>query len=102
MGPYAGVDYNSPYIIVNSLVSYPPHYKGKGVKWGRSFLEVEYICICLLISKSTNRKREEYGEVVGNGGGLTLCLYYRHFREGVRADLMSLNRHFMEHGQSHA
>jgi hypothetical protein len=24
MGPYAVVDYNSPYLIVNSLVSYPP------------------------------------------------------------------------------
>jgi hypothetical protein len=24
MGPYAGVDYNSPYLIVNSIVSYPP------------------------------------------------------------------------------
>jgi hypothetical protein len=24
MGPYAGVDFNSPYLIVNSVVSYPP------------------------------------------------------------------------------
>ncbi len=24
MGPYAGVDYKSPYLIVNSVVSYPP------------------------------------------------------------------------------
>jgi hypothetical protein len=23
MGPYAGVDYNSPYLIVKSVVSYP-------------------------------------------------------------------------------
>ena len=23
-GPYAGVDYNLPYLIVNSIVSYPP------------------------------------------------------------------------------
>jgi hypothetical protein len=23
MGPYAGVDYNSPYRIINSIVSYP-------------------------------------------------------------------------------
>ncbi len=31
MGPYAGVDYNSPYQIVNSAVSYPPPlYKDKG------------------------------------------------------------------------
>jgi hypothetical protein len=24
MGPYAGVDYNSPYLIVKFVVSYPP------------------------------------------------------------------------------
>ncbi len=24
MGPYARFDYNSPYLIVNALVSYPP------------------------------------------------------------------------------
>jgi hypothetical protein len=52
MGPYAGVDYNSPYLIVNSLVSYSPHYKGKGVDLGRSLLLVEHICIYLLISKT--------------------------------------------------
>jgi hypothetical protein len=40
------------------------HYKGKGVQWERSLLLVEHICICLLISKTTNRKREstEKGE----------------------------------------
>jgi hypothetical protein len=29
MGPYAGVDYNSPYLIVNSIVIYAlhTHYK---------------------------------------------------------------------------
>jgi hypothetical protein len=31
MGPYAGVDYNSPYLIVNSVVSYlPPLQRGRG------------------------------------------------------------------------
>jgi hypothetical protein len=33
MEPYVGVDYNSPYLIVNSAVSYPPPpppTKGKG------------------------------------------------------------------------
>jgi hypothetical protein len=29
-----------------------------GVELGRSLLLVELICICLLISKTTNRKRE--------------------------------------------
>ncbi len=42
-----------------------------------------HLYICLLISKTTNRKREK-----GRGRG----------REGVRADIMSLNRHFIEHG----
>jgi hypothetical protein len=66
-GPYAGVDFNSSYLIVNSVVSYPPHYKVKGVEWGRSLLLVEHICICLQISKTTNRKREsrEKGEARG-------------------------------------
>ncbi len=47
VGPYAGVDYNSPNLIVNSIVSYPihPHYKGKRVEWGKSLLLVEHICI---------------------------------------------------------
>jgi hypothetical protein len=61
MGPYAGVDYNSSYLIVNSVVSYPmdnihPHYKGTGVELRRSLQLVEHICICLLIFKTTNRK----------------------------------------------
>ncbi len=67
---YAGVDYNSPNLIVNSVVSYPPPTtKGKG----RSGEDLSY---CLLISITTNRKG----------------------REGVSADLTSSNWHFMEHG----
>ncbi len=31
MGPFAGVNYNSPYFIVNSVVSYPPpQHREKG------------------------------------------------------------------------
>jgi hypothetical protein len=52
MGPYAGVDYNLPNLIVNSTVSYPPPLQREGVEWGRSFLLVEHISICLLISKT--------------------------------------------------
>jgi hypothetical protein len=54
MEPYAGVDYSSPYLIVNSVVSYTynTQEEGKGVEWGRSFLLVEHICICLVISKT--------------------------------------------------
>jgi hypothetical protein len=38
---YAGVDYNSSYLIVNSIVSYPyPHYKGTGAEWEKSLLLV--------------------------------------------------------------
>jgi hypothetical protein len=76
MGPYAGVDYNSPYLIVK-FVAIHPHYKGKVVELGRSLLLVEHICICLLISKTTNRNRRG--------------------KEGVTADLISFNKHFMEH-----
>jgi hypothetical protein len=65
--------YYSPYLIVNSVVSL---YKGKVMEWGRSY-------ICLIISKTTNRKREGR-------------------REEVRAYVLSLNRHFMKHGQPHA
>jgi hypothetical protein len=43
MGPYAGVDYNSPYLIVNSGVTIHNHYKGKCVEWGSSLLLVENI-----------------------------------------------------------
>jgi hypothetical protein len=79
MGPYAGVDYNSLYLylIVKSTPwsAIHPQFKGKGVDWGRSFLLVEHVCICLLISKQTIGK----GRVRRREG------------EGARADLMSLN-----------
>ena len=54
---YAGVDYNSNYLIVYFIVSYPPPQQ-------RSLLLAEHFCICLLIFKTTNRKREsmEKGE----------------------------------------
>ncbi len=40
----------------------------------------EHICICLLIS-------------------ITSFFLYKHmYREGVRAKIMSMNRHFIEHG----
>jgi hypothetical protein len=32
MGPYAGVDYNSSYLKVNSVVSYPPPLQRDGVE----------------------------------------------------------------------
>jgi hypothetical protein len=55
MGPYARVDYNSHYLLVNSVVSYPSHCKGKWVGWGIFLQLVEYIGI----SKTTNRTREK-------------------------------------------
>jgi hypothetical protein len=69
MRPYAGVDYNSPYFTVNFVVSYqnPPPLQREKVEWRRSLLSVEHICICLLIFKTTNKKREstEKGEEMG-------------------------------------
>jgi hypothetical protein len=45
-GPYAGVDYYSPYLIVNSVVSYPPPLQRE---WGgvAKLAVVELFCICL-------------------------------------------------------
>jgi hypothetical protein len=63
MGPYAGVDYNSPYLIVNSVVSYPPHYKWKGVEWENLYLYA--------ISKTGLLSNHKYREVGWNGGELT-------------------------------
>jgi hypothetical protein len=48
---YAGVDYNSNYLIVYLIVSFPPLQQ-------RFLLLAEHICICLLIFKTTKRKRE--------------------------------------------
>jgi hypothetical protein len=76
MGPYARVEYNRTYLIVLSVVSYPSHYKGKGVEWGRSLLLVEHICICLQISKTGFLCKHKYRE---GGRGM----------EGVKTDLMS-------------
>ncbi len=86
MGPgtHAGVDYNSLDLIVNSVVSYPPPIQKTGVEWGRSLILDEHFCICLLSSKQPIRK----GRV------------WKREREGARAYLKSLNRHFMEHGQT--
>jgi hypothetical protein len=66
MGPYAGADYNSPYFIVNSVVRYPPPLQREKGGVGKISL-VEHIFIRLLISKTTNRKRNstEKGEGVG-------------------------------------
>ncbi len=50
------------------------------VEWGRSLLQFEHICICRLISKTR------------------FFLFKHKYREGVRAKIMSMNRHFIEHG----
>jgi hypothetical protein len=67
MGLNAGVDSNSPYLKVNSVVSYlhPPLQRERGGA-GKIFLLAELICICLLVYKTTNRKRER-GEGEGRG-----------------------------------
>jgi hypothetical protein len=49
MGPYAGVDYKSPYLIVNSVVSYPPPLQREGavgkispIGWAHSYLSANF------------------------------------------------------------
>jgi hypothetical protein len=66
MGPYAGVDYNSPYLTVNPVVINPSPPQ-KGVEWERSLLLVEHSGICMLISKTPNMKRERGGRGDGRG-----------------------------------
>ncbi len=51
---------------MNSATAIHPHYKGKGVEWGKSLLLVEHIWICLLISKTTNRNMESTEGVRAN------------------------------------
>jgi hypothetical protein len=73
MEPYAEVDYNSPYPIVNFVVCYPlPLHKERGGV-GKISLLVEHIYIYLIISKTTNRKRESMGRD-GVRADLTVCL----------------------------
>jgi hypothetical protein len=83
MGPNARVDYNSPYLIVNSVVSYPtPTTKRRG--WSGenlSYLLSTFVSVCyfpkLVFFMRTQVQRRGW--------------------EGVRSNLMSLNRHIMEH-----
>ncbi len=85
-GPFARVDYYSLYLIVNSVVSYPPPLqrerggveKMSPIGWAHFHLSANF-------QKNKIKRRVR-----------------RRGREGVRADLMSLNRHFMEHGQPNA
>ncbi len=69
MGAYAGVEQNSPDLIVNSVVSYPLLLQR--VEWGRSLLLVEHICICLLLSKTGLLRKHKYREEGGEGLELT-------------------------------
>ncbi len=80
---YAWNDYNLHYLIVNSVVSsyQPPLQRERGgVRKISPNGGVEHICIYLLIYKTTNKKTEST-------------------EKGWE---LSLNRHFMEHGQTHA
>ncbi len=78
MGPYSGVDYDSPYLIVNSIVSYPTplqRERGEVGKISPYWLSNEHVCMCLLIPKTTLRKRESTEKGEGRGWELTLCLW---------------------------
>ncbi len=89
MGPYAGDDFNSPYLIVNSVVRYPPHYK---MGWSREDLSLSFRFSALVQYLSANFQNQFFYVNTST----------EKWEEGVRADLMSLNRNFMEHGQPHA
>ncbi len=87
MGPYAGVDYILPYFIANSIVSQLSTHTTKGKGWMRKIFPICWAHLYLSANfKITNRKGESM----------------ERRREGLRADIMSLNSHFMEHGQPHA
>ncbi len=81
LGPYAGVDYNSPYLIVNSIVSYSSSLQrekggvGKISPIGLSTLYLTANFQNRVFYVNTNTEKEE-----GRGD----CC-------------MSLNIHFMEH-----
>ncbi len=72
MGPYAGVDYNSLYLIVNSVVSYPPPLQrvrgGVGkispIGWAHFHLSA-YFHNMLFMSKGKGRVRGRGREGVG-------------------------------------
>jgi hypothetical protein len=59
MGPFAGNYYNSLYLVVNSVSTIHPHYKGKGVDMGKKSLPlVEHICMS---ANFENNKEERRG-----------------------------------------
>ncbi len=65
MGPYPAVALNKLFHNVSYLPPPPPPTKGKGLKWARSLLLVDHICICLLIFKTgflCKQKGEGRGE----------------------------------------
>jgi hypothetical protein len=87
MGPYR-VDYNSTYLIVNSLVSYPPPLQREKGRSGEdlSYWLSTFVTAYLLISKTgiyVNTSTEK-----GEGRDKS-CPYV-------------FEKHFMEHGQPHA
>ncbi len=68
---YAGVDYNSPYLTVNSVVSYPPLLtRERGEVWKISPIGWAQLYLSANFQNTSTEKGEE----------------------GVTADLMSLNR----------
>ncbi len=68
LGPYARVDNNSHYLIVNSVVRCPPPLQRERVEWGRSLLLVGHIFICLLISLTCYLCQKEKGKYEEGGG----------------------------------
>jgi hypothetical protein len=67
VGLYAGIDYNSPYLIVNSVVSYPPPPPPtKGKEWSRE--DLSYWLSTFVFSANFQNNKYEKG-VGGREGG---------------------------------
>jgi hypothetical protein len=78
MAPFAGVDYNSPYLKVNFVASYPLPLRGRGKVGKISPIYRAHLYLSANFQKTNSKRKRMEKE-----------------REGMRVDLMSLNRHFM-------
>ncbi len=75
MGTYAEVDYNSLYLIVNSVASYPPQIQRERVGVGKITLSGWAHLHLSANFQNNQQKKGEYGEGEGKGRELTLYLW---------------------------
>ncbi len=74
LGPLCRSWYNSPYLTVNSIVSYPPplHYKGKAfstIGWAHLFLPANFQNCFFYVNTSKYRKGGGNGSIPDPGSG---------------------------------